>query len=118
VFAPTHETAGLPGYPAIDVFGRPGQVVAAGFYGRVRRITGRACSAGGTPGGAYGRSLYIENAPAGLERYITHLDYLLVGVGDAVWPGRCLATLCDSGRSGKPGTTHAHMGLRSAPMVP
>ncbi len=113
-FTPTHETSGLSGYPAIDVFGRPRQVVAAGFYGRVRRITGRACSAGGSPGGPYGRSLYIENAGAGLERFVTHLDYLLVDVGDAVWPGRCIATLCDASLAGKPGSTHAHMGLRTS----
>lgn len=109
-FRATHQTAGLPGYPAIDVFGRPGALVLADFFGKVRRISGRACSLGGTAGGAYGRSVYIRNEVTGTERYVTHLDCLAVSVGDLIAPGTVVGTLCDSAVSHKPGTTHAHLG--------
>ena len=111
-FRSTHDTDGLDGYPAIDVFGRPGALVVARFYGRVRRISGRACALGGVPGGAYGRSVYVFNRLNGQERYVTHLDALAVGVGDYVRPGTIIGTVCDAARSGKPGTSHAHLGHR------
>ena len=108
---PTHSTAGLPGFPAVDVFGRPGALVVADFFGKVTRISGRRCSLGGVPGGAYGRSVYVKNAVTGVVRYVTHLDALAVSVGDLIAPGTVLGTLCDSAVSGKPGTTHAHYGI-------
>jgi murein DD-endopeptidase MepM/ murein hydrolase activator NlpD len=111
VFTATHETAGLPAYPAIDIFGEPGAEVLAGFYGIVIRISGRDCAHGGTPGGAYGRSLYIHNRANGWTRFVTHLDQLLVLVGARIGPGSRLATLCDSAVTGRPHTTHAHLGL-------
>ncbi len=110
-FTPTHQTAGLPGYPAIDLFGPAGQPVSSDFYGFVRRISGRACELGGTPGGAYGRSLYIANSVNGWDRYLTHLDLLHVEVGERIGPGTLLATICDAARAGKPGTSHVHYGL-------
>ncbi len=114
-FLPTHLTAGLPGYPAIDIFGEPGSEVVSSFYGRVRRVSGRDCSAGGPPGGAYGRSVYLLNHANGWERYLTHLDELRVRLGDRVGPGSVIGTLCDAALAGKPHTTHCHMGLnRSA----
>jgi hypothetical protein len=109
-FTPTHQTAGLPGYPAIDVFGLPRELVRVEFYGRVIRVAGRAPTDGGRPGGPYGRSLYILNLVNGQERYLTHLDELAVEVGDFVGPGSIVATVCDSLVSGKPGTTHVHLG--------
>jgi murein DD-endopeptidase MepM/ murein hydrolase activator NlpD len=110
-FAPTHLTDGLPGYPAVDLFGSPGDDVVAGFWGRVVRISGHPPSEGGRPHGPYGRSLYVHNAVNGWSRFITHLDELHVRVGDRVWPGRRIATVCDSAVSGLPGTTHVHLGL-------
>jgi murein DD-endopeptidase MepM/ murein hydrolase activator NlpD len=111
-FTPTHFTSGLPGYPAVDLFGPPGQPVRADFYGLVRRISGRACELGGKPGGAYGRSLYIANTTNGWDRYLTHLAQLHVTVGERIGPGSLLATICDAARAGKPGTSHVHYGLR------
>ncbi len=110
-FTPTHLTAGLPGYPAVDLFGPPGQQVRAGFAGVVRRISGRACELGGRPGGAYGRSLYIASRVQGVDRYLTHLDQLHVAVGERIVPGSLLATICDAAGAGKPGTSHVHYGL-------
>lgn len=109
-FTPTHATAGLDGFPAVDLFGLPRELVRAEFYGRVTRISGRAPSAGGSPGGAYGRSVYVRNAVNGVTRYLTHLDELAVDVGTYVRPGTIIGTVCDSKVSGKPGTTHVHMG--------
>ena len=116
-FKPTHETAGLPGYPAIDVFGQPNETVIVKFSGKVRRISGKPCVEGGKPGGAYGQSLYIVS-PNGDDRYLTHLNKLLVKVGDYVIAGTAVATLCDSAVSGKPGTTHCHYGMKKATNPP
>lgn len=112
-FRPTHQTAGLPGYPAVDVFGRPGALVVARFFGKVRRLSGRACSLGGSAGGAYGRSVYIRNEVTGTDRYVTHLDCLAVSVGDLIGPGTIIGTVCDAAGTGRPGTSHAHYGKHS-----
>jgi hypothetical protein len=117
-FAATHATAGLDGFPARDFFGSPRDLVRGEFYGRVSRISGKAPSLGGTPGGAYGRSVYISNDETGTIRYLTHLDELAVAVGDRVKPGSIIGTVCDARVSGKPGTTHVHYGLRRSFRVP
>ncbi|HVJ22525.1 MAG TPA: hypothetical protein VM756_01165 [Burkholderiales bacterium] len=108
----THPTAGLAGYPAVDVFGRPGALVVADFFGKVRRLSGRAASLGGVPGGAYGRSVYVQNAVTGTDRYVTHMDAVAVSVGDVIGPGTILGTVADSAVSGKPGTSHVHYGIK------
>ncbi len=110
-YVATHQTGGLPGFPAVDLFGFPGELVVAGFNGTVTRKSGRACSRGGVPGGAYGRSVYVVNTDNGITRFLTHLADLAVDVGDRVKKGSILGTLCDSAVSGKPGTTHVHVGM-------
>lgn len=112
-FKPTHPTGGLPGYPAIDVFGRPGELVGAPEAGRVRRISGKSPSKGGIPGAAYGWSFYLD-APSG-DYYLTHFATLRVKVGDVVKRGQVVGTICDSKVSGKPGTSHIHMGKKAKP---
>ncbi len=109
-FNPTHETSGLPGFPAVDLFGSARELVAAGWWGKVSKISGRDPSFGGRPGGPYGRSVYITNALNGQVRYLTHLDELAVQIGDVIRPGQIIGTLCDSKVSGKIGTTHVHLG--------
>jgi len=116
-FKPTHETAGLPGFPAVDVFGQPREMVRVHFWGRVVRVSGHPPWEGGSPGGAYGRSLYIENKANGITRFLTHLDELAVAVGDNIRPGQVVATVCDSKVSGKPGTTHVHYARHQSPGV-
>lgn len=111
-FTATHPTGGLPGYPAIDIFGPPGALVESGFWGIVRRISGRPCSAGGASGGSYGQSLYVLNTVSGVERFVTHLDALRVELADRVKPGTIIGRICDSRVSGKPGTSHAHLGVK------
>jgi murein DD-endopeptidase MepM/ murein hydrolase activator NlpD len=113
-FAPTHPTAGLPGYPAIDVFGAPGAQVVVEFWGWVRKVSGKPPAAGGQPGGPYGRSVYLLNRVNGVERFLTHLDRLDLAVGQHVRPGQIIGTVADSAVSGKPGTSHVHMGRRAS----
>jgi hypothetical protein len=114
-FEPTHQTGGLDDYPAIDVFGNPtgGDLVEARFFGRVRRKSGRSPSQGGSPGGAYGWSIYVVS-PNGDDRYLTHFGSLKVKVGDQVKPGTVLGTVCNSAVSKKPRTSHIHYGLNKS----
>ena len=109
-FEPTHETAGLPGYPAVDVFAKPGTCVRAPAAGRIRRQSGRDPRFGGSPGGAYGWSLYLQT-PDGRDYFLTHFGSIYVAVGDRVDKGSIIGTVCDSAVSHKPGTSHIHMGL-------
>jgi murein DD-endopeptidase MepM/ murein hydrolase activator NlpD len=114
-FKSTHPTGGLKDYPAIDVFGNPrgGDEVVAQFYGKVRKKSGRSPASGGSPGGSYGWSIYVQSMN-GDDRYLTHFGTLRVKVGDAVKPGTVLGTVCDSAVSGKPNTSHIHYGLKKA----
>ena len=111
-FRPTHPTAGLLGYPAVDLFARAGQPVFADFYGKVRRISGRSACSGGVPGGAYGRSVYLLNEQAKRERYVTHLCCLALEVGDAVRPGTFIGTVAVPPAGSPAGSAHVHLGMR------
>lgn len=117
-FTPTHQTGGLPGYPAVDEFGRPNETVrlalAPNEVGTVRRLSGRACSDGGVPGGAYGRSIYIAT-PDGVDRFMTHFNGVHVRIGQKVTAATTLGTICDAAVSGKPGTSHIHLGMHGTP---
>jgi murein DD-endopeptidase MepM/ murein hydrolase activator NlpD len=107
-FVPTHETAGLPGFRAIDVFGKPGATVLAPEDGVIARFSGRDPGQGGSPGGPYGWSIYLD-APSG-RYFMTHFGSRSVSVGQRVKRGETLGTVCDSAVSGKPGTSHIHLG--------
>jgi murein DD-endopeptidase MepM/ murein hydrolase activator NlpD len=111
-FAPDHPTSGLPGYPARDFFAPAGTEVEVQFWGIVRRISGRDCAEGGTPGSAYGRSVYVLNRANNRERFITHLDSLRVEVGDRVKPGSIIGTVCRPPIGSPRGSDHVHLGLR------
>ena len=110
-YKPTHQTAGLPGYPAIDVFGNPGEDVQAPEGGRIRRLSGKDPRKGGMPGGPYGWSIYLD-APSG-DYYMTHFGSRKVKVGDVVKRGQVIGTICNSSVSGKPGTSHIHLGKKA-----
>jgi hypothetical protein len=109
-FVHTHETAGLPGYPAVDVFARPDTPVLAPEDGVVDRLRGRDPRAGGTPGGAYGWSIYL-NAPSG-HYFMTHFATRRVALGQRVRRGEVIGTVCDSAVSGMPNTSHIHHGKK------
>jgi len=109
-FKPTHPTSGLPGFPAVDVFQHAGRPVSTGFGGIVTRISGRPCHLGGRPGGSYGISVYVTDRRTREVRFVTHLEQLLAVVGDAIWPGRVLGTICLPPSGSPPGSAHAHLG--------
>jgi ElaB/YqjD/DUF883 family membrane-anchored ribosome-binding protein len=67
-FKATHETAGLPGFPAVDIFGQPGTPVLAPEDGAIVRHSGH----GGTTGQIFGWSLYFQGV-SGSTYFMTHL---------------------------------------------
>lgn len=112
-FTPTHETAGLPGYPAIDVFAKAGTNVAAPSDGVIRRLSGHDPAEGGVPGGAYGWSIYLL-CPRG-EYFLTHLGSRTVAEGKQVKRGDILGTVCDAAVAHMDTTlSHIHEGFHPA----
>lgn len=113
-FTPTHQTGGLPGYPAIDVFAKPGAVVLAPADGLIRRLSGRPPAQGGVPGGAYGWSIYLD-APAIGDYFLTHFATRLVVLDQQVRRGDELGTVCDAAVARMPSSaSHIHEGLKRA----
>lgn len=108
LFKATHPTGGLPGYPAIDVFAKPGTVVLCPEDGVIERLSGRDPRLGGSPGGSYGWSIYLKAKR--VRYFLTHFGSRTVTVGQKVKAGDPLGTVCDSKVSGKPGTSHIHVG--------
>jgi hypothetical protein len=107
-FTPTHETAGLPGYPAIDEFAPAGTIVLAPESGKVIRHSGHDPRQGGVSGGAYGWSIYLDS-PSGVH-YMTHFATRRTSVGMFIRAGTAIGTVCDSAVAHKPGTSHIHHG--------
>jgi murein DD-endopeptidase MepM/ murein hydrolase activator NlpD len=107
-FSATHPTAGLEGFPAVDMFAHPNTVVLAPEDGTVLRLSGREPAQGGSPGGAYGFSIHLDS-PSG-RYFMTHFATTQVSVGQQVTGGQPIGTVCDSAVSGKPNTSHIHHG--------
>ena len=107
-FRSTHETGGLPGFPAVDLFAQPDTVVLAPEDGTVDRLSGHDPREGGRPGGPYGWSIYIDAASG--RYFMTHFATRKVKLGEQVKRGEAIGTVCDSKVSGKPGTSHIHLG--------
>ena len=117
LFTPTHQTGGLPGYPAVDVFAAPGTVVLAPEYGKIDRLSGKDPSVGGSPGGSYGWTIYLLSLSG--RYFLTHFGSRRpLSVGDYVTEGQPLGTVCDSAVSGKPGTSHIHVGKNTSIRLP
>lgn len=108
-FRHTHETAGLEGYPAIDIFAPAGSVILAPEPGLVRRWSGLAPTEHATPGGPYGRSMYLKTATG--DYYLTHLRWRKVPPGTRVGRGQILGSIADySGATNGVTPDHVHMG--------
>jgi hypothetical protein len=113
-FRPTHETSGLAGYPAVDVFGRSGELVGSPGYGRVVRESGQAPTSRATPGGPYGFSIYLVTRAG--TYFLTHLGRLLVGVGAIIRPGQAIGTVAPySEATGGVTPSHVHEGFHAGP---
>jgi murein DD-endopeptidase MepM/ murein hydrolase activator NlpD len=111
-FRATHQTDGLPGYPAIDVFAEGGTQVGAPCAGTVRRHSGHRPTAVATPGGPYGWSIYIE-APSGTDYFLTHFGTRTTKVGQRVEKGDVIGTVADYTKATRGVTpSHIHEGRR------
>lgn len=97
----THPTAGLGGYPAVDLFAKPGTPFLAPEDGEIIRHSGK----GGTSGQVYGRSVYFRGK-SGREYFVTHLG--AVAPKGRYRRGQPLGTV--SPWTG--GSPHAHVGVR------
>ena len=112
-FTPTHQTAGLAGYPAIDVFARAGTRVLSPEGGTVRRLSGRPPTPTVRPGGPYGWSLYLATATG--DYFLTHFGSLAVRAGQRVKYATALGTVADYTKATNGRTpSHIHEGKRRA----
>jgi hypothetical protein len=112
-FKATHQTDGLPGYPAIDIFGDAGTVVLAPEPGVIHKWSGRAPTEHAKPGGPYGRSMYLRTATG--DYFITHLRWRSpkAEVGMRVRRGQILGSLADyTGATNGRTPSHVHMGKK------
>ncbi len=109
-FRATHETAGLAGYPAVDVFAPAGTLVVAGFSGTVTKLSGRARTGLEGKGRAYGLSVYVRNERSGRTRYATHMRCIAVEVGHVVKVGTVLGQVELPPRSMPASSAHVHLG--------
>lgn len=100
----THDTSGLPGFPAVDIFAKPGTAFLAPEAGRVIRLSG----SGGTSGQIYGYSVYFLGK-SGRLYFITHLGQTRAPIG-SYKAGAVLGTV--SAWSG--GSPHAHVGINDS----
>jgi hypothetical protein len=106
-FVPTHQTAGLAGFPAVDIMARPGTPIGAPEDGQITRISGN--DPGLAPpqgqGGPWGLSIYFVGA-SGTTYYMTHL--LKVGREGSYRKGQVIGVIGDY--PGSP-ADHVHFGI-------
>ncbi len=119
-FKPTHQTAGLPGFPAIDVFAPAGTAVLSPCTGKVVKLSGHAPTASSPPGGPYGWSIYLQ-ARSGGTYYLTHFGTrsAFCKVGACVALGERIGTVANySKATGGVTANHIHEGLHPAAWAP
>jgi murein DD-endopeptidase MepM/ murein hydrolase activator NlpD len=106
----THETAGLPGYPAHDFMAPSGTHAVAPVSGTVVKLSGHDPAAGPTQGahGPLGWSVYIKGND-GKEYFLTHMGDRNVKVGQRVKQGQVIGTVADYAKYGTP--SHIHLGV-------
>lgn len=110
-FTPTHQTGGLAGYPAVDVFCHGGTVALAPANGLIYRLSGHPVTPTTKPGGPYGLSCYLKRADGGVY-FLTHFATLYVKQGQTVKKGQPLGTVADYTRAtGGVTPSHIHEGL-------
>ncbi len=118
-FTPTHQTGGLPGFPAVDVFAKGGAYVCAEFDCEIVKLSGHPPSAVTNPGGPYGWSMYLKTS-AGVY-YATHFGVRAkqVKVGAKLKKGMYLGRVADySKATGGVTPSHIHLGFHPGPWAP
>lgn len=124
-----HVTSGLPGYPAYDFWGKPGDPVVAPENGQIIRFSGHNPADGpynslGLPGGRsaaggpLGWSIYLQG-DSGAIYFMTHLETILgakfppfgVNLPFPVAEGLVIATIADYDKWGC--RSHTHVGVNS-----
>lgn len=104
----SHQTSGLPGYPAFDYMAPAGTKVSAPVGGKVVRLSGKDPRLGGAPGGPLGYSVYLQG-DNGKRYFMTHIDQLRVRVGQRVRQGEQIAIVADGPSSWS--SPHVHQGV-------
>lgn len=104
----THDTSGLPGYPAFDYMAPAGTKVVSPVNGKIIKLSGQDPKAGGPPGGALGYSLYIK-ANNGRTYFLTHMGSRSVKLGQRVRAGQRIGTVANGPSSWS--SPHIHMGI-------
>lgn len=118
-FTPSHQTSGLPGFPAIDIFARGGAYVCAEYDCTVARLSGSKPTETTRPGGPYGWSIYLRT-PGGMY-YATHFGtrHKQVKVGAKLKKGMLLGRVADySKATGGKTPSHIHYGFHAGPWAP
>ncbi len=119
-FTPTHQTSGLPGFPAIDVFAAAGTSVLSPCTGRVVKLSGRSPTPTSPPGGPYGWSIYITARDGGTY-YLTHFGTrsAFVKVGACVGLGERIGTVANYEKAtGGVTANHIHEGFHPGGWLP
>jgi hypothetical protein len=118
-FTATHQTAGLAGFPAVDIMSKPGTPIKAPEDGLITRISGHEPSEAppNGQGGPWGLSIYFVGTKTGNTYFLTHL--MKVGELGAYKKGDIIGIIGDY--PGSP-ADHVHVGLHqgtsSAAYVP
>lgn len=99
-FKPTHDTAGLPGFPAIDVFAPGGTLVGCPDRGTIVKLSGHPPTPSTEPGGPYGWSIYVRRGRLAWWRkgtyYLTHFGTRAdLRIGQRVKRGQVLGTVAN-----------------------
>jgi hypothetical protein len=107
-----HDTAGLPGYPAIDFFAAPGSPVVAPEGGTIERFSGHDPSEGPPlgVGGPLGWTIYLLG-DSGTTYFMTHLGKRTVHIGQQVAEGQQIGTVADYDKYAGKGFSHCHTGV-------
>lgn len=119
-FQPTHETLGLPGFPAVDVFAPAGAVVLAPATGRIVKLSGSKPAATAKPGGPYGWSIYLTARDGGTY-FLTHFGTRagICKLGACIGRGEAIGTVADYAKATAGKTPpHIHEGFHPGPWTP
>lgn len=104
-----HDTAGLPGFWALDFMAPGGTPVLASQDGRVLRVSGHDPASGVHEGDIFGWNVYLITT-GDVEYFDTHYGDVIVKPGQQVKRGDQLGTV--GHWPGDPGRSHTHRGVK------